>query len=138
MRDYHRAPGALLPNGRGLALEQANIFDYKLHDQLIEKYSEYRLMPTPPGFATVGMGQIEAADRRFFMLMAEKFLSMIQQAFGCCCQGSPSKKRRLGSKGRGKGKGKGRGERSAGGIVPVQLLRLGCVASTFRGNPVCF
>ncbi|OLP81981.1 hypothetical protein AK812_SmicGene37411 [Symbiodinium microadriaticum] len=57
---------------RGLALEQANILDYKLHDELLEKYMFFRLTDPPPGYARVSLKQIEQADRQFILLMAEQ------------------------------------------------------------------
>ncbi|CAE7464902.1 unnamed protein product, partial [Symbiodinium microadriaticum] len=56
---------------RGLALEQANVMSYENHDLLVEKLFQYRLQEPPPDFARVSMQQMQAADRKFFMLLAE-------------------------------------------------------------------
>ena len=56
---------------RGLALEQGNVISYANHDLLVEKLFEYRMMEAPPGFQKVSMKQLELADKRFWLLLAE-------------------------------------------------------------------
>ena len=56
---------------RGLALEQANVLSYENHDLLVEKLFQYRLQEPLPDFARVSMQQMQAADRKFFVLLAE-------------------------------------------------------------------
>eukprot|EP00435_Cladocopium_sp_Y103_P030149 s3745_g7.t1 len=57
---------------RGLAMEQANILAYKYHDKWLEKILSCRLETVPAGFARTTFQQIEAADKRLFVLLAEK------------------------------------------------------------------
>eukprot|EP00439_Symbiodinium_sp_Y106_P071017 s5691_g12.t1 len=67
---------------RGLALEQANILDYHLHDELLEKYMSFRLTDPPPQYARVSLKQIEQADRQFTLLLAEQTRSGIKVKAG--------------------------------------------------------
>ena len=57
---------------RALAMEQANILAYKHHDKWLEKIMACRLEIVPHGFARTTFQQIEAADKRLFVLLAEK------------------------------------------------------------------
>ena len=57
---------------RGLALEQANVLSYSNHNKWMEKLLTSRLETAPPGFAKVTFQQLEAADKRLFILLAEK------------------------------------------------------------------
>ena len=57
---------------RALAMEQANILAYKYHDKWLEKIMACRLETVPHGFARTTFQQIEAADKRLFVLLAEK------------------------------------------------------------------
>ena len=57
---------------RALAMEQANILAYKNHDKWLEKIMACRLEAVPHGFARTTFQQIEAADKRLFILLAEK------------------------------------------------------------------
>ena len=63
---------------RALAMEQANILSYKLHDKWLEKIMACRLESVPYGFARTTFQQIEAADKRLFILLAEKTRSGIK------------------------------------------------------------
>ena len=56
---------------RGLALDQAQLLDFKLHDRWITKLFEHRLRPVPSGYATVSLRQLRAADEALFTRMAE-------------------------------------------------------------------
>jgi len=53
-------------------MEQANILAYKDHDKWLEKIMACRLEIVPHGFARTTFQQIEAADKRLFVLLAEK------------------------------------------------------------------
>ena len=126
---------------RGLALEQANILAYSNHDSLVEKYMAARLLDPPPGYARIGLKQIETDDRQFFVLMAEKtrggimvkggarpcddhfasvlssseFLQYLRHrplAAGASSEEPPAKVQRTGKGEKGKG-GKGRGKASS-------------------------
>ncbi|CAE7908433.1 unnamed protein product, partial [Symbiodinium necroappetens] len=56
---------------RGLALDQAGILTYDLHESLIEKLFQARLTVPPPNYSRVQMTQLEHADRKFFALLGE-------------------------------------------------------------------
>ena len=57
---------------RGLAMEQANILSFTNHDKWLEKILACRLETVPPGYSRTTFQQIEAADKRLFVLLAEK------------------------------------------------------------------
>ena len=57
---------------RGLAMEQSNLLAYNLHDQWLEKLLMCRLDAVPQGFSKPTFSQLEAADKRLFLLLAEK------------------------------------------------------------------
>ena len=57
---------------RGLAMEQANILCFKRHDKWLEKILACRLETVPAGYSRTTFQQIEAADKRLFVLLAEK------------------------------------------------------------------
>ena len=57
---------------RGLAMEQSNLLAYRLHDLWLEKLMMCRLDVVPQGFSKPTFQQLEAADKRLFLLMAEK------------------------------------------------------------------
>ena len=57
---------------RGLAMEQANILAYHLHDKWLEAILACRLELVPAGYSRTTFQQVEAADKRLFMLLAEK------------------------------------------------------------------
>ena len=48
---------------RGLALEQANILDFKKHDELIELLMEARMQEPVPGYQRISLKQLELADK---------------------------------------------------------------------------
>ena len=56
---------------RGLALDQANIMNYHLHDKLTEKLLNARMEEPPTGCTKVSMKQLELADKKFWTLLAE-------------------------------------------------------------------
>ena len=57
---------------RRLALDQANIMCFKLHDRLAEKLMNARMEEPPSGCLKLSLKQIETADKKFWTLMAEK------------------------------------------------------------------
>ena len=57
---------------RGLAMEQSNILAFHLHDKWLEGILACRLEAVPAGYSRTTFQQIEAADKRLFMLLAEK------------------------------------------------------------------
>jgi hypothetical protein len=57
---------------RGLALDQANVMCYKLHDRLAEKLMNARMEEAPSGCLRLTLKQVELADKKFWTLMAEK------------------------------------------------------------------
>ena len=63
---------------RGLAMEQSNLLAYPWHDQWLEKLLMCRLDAVPQGFAKPTFQQLEAADKRLFLLLAEKTRSGIK------------------------------------------------------------
>ncbi|CAL1143235.1 unnamed protein product [Cladocopium goreaui] len=63
---------------RGLALDQANIMEYENHDKLTELLLEVRMQEPPLGYQRVSMKQLEAADKKFFVLLGEATRSGIK------------------------------------------------------------
>ena len=63
---------------RGLAMEQANLLKYSKHEAWLEKLLTTRLEAPPPGFARVSFQQLEAADKKLFVLLAEKTRSGVK------------------------------------------------------------
>ena len=158
---------------RGLALDQANIMEYENHDKLTELLLEVRMQEPPLGYQRVSMKQLEAADKKFFVLLGEATRSGIKanqtgrpcdQAFagvfnsaefrhllqprmnqgsgnvatpresGTAGADPPSKKAKTGPKAKGQGKTSSTGFQR----IPTELLKLGAVASTPKGNRLCF
>ena len=153
---------------RGLALEQANILDFKLHDEWAEFLMDVRMQDAPPGYQKVSIKQLELADKKFFTLLGEETRSGIKalgdgrpcdkvfrkifdapevrhlvqprmaQAAPAGSKGdeveSPIKKLKPTPGAKGKGSGKGDTFQRA----PTELLKLGGVASTSKGNRICF
>ena len=56
---------------RGLALDQANILEFSLHDAWVEKLMEVKHTSSPQGYAAVQYNQLLNADRRLFTNLAE-------------------------------------------------------------------
>ena len=154
---------------RGLALDQANILDYKKHDKLVEKLMSVRMEEPPPGCMKISMKQIEIADKKFWTLMAEKtregikagpsgrpcdnefngcmnspeFLNLLQHRFATSnVSGSPPaprssdgpKNKRSKTEANNGPKGNGKGFMR----IPSELLSLGCVGATPKGQRLCF
>ena len=63
---------------RGLAMDQANILDYAKHDMLVELLLDVRMQEPPNGYQRVAMKQLEAADKKFFVLLGEETRSGIK------------------------------------------------------------
>jgi hypothetical protein len=147
---------------RGLALDQANVMCYKLHDRLAEKLMNARMEEAPSGCLRLTLKQVELADKKFWTLMAEKtrdgikagangrpcdmhfdacfyspeFLNLLQHRLAPASSQQPSTKQKPGSDPQPqyqKGGSKGSFMR-----VPSELLALGCVASTAKGHRLCF
>ena len=63
---------------RGLALDQANILEFSLHDAWVEKLMEVKHSSSPQGYAAVQYNQLLNADRRLFTKLAELTRAGIQ------------------------------------------------------------
>ena len=63
---------------RGLAMEQANILEFKKHDELIEMLMEARMAEPLPGYQRISLKQLELADKKFFALLGEETRSGIK------------------------------------------------------------
>ena len=63
---------------RALAMEQANILAYQHRERWLEKIMSCRLETVPSGFARTTFQQIEAADKKLFILLGEKTRSGIK------------------------------------------------------------
>ena len=63
---------------RGLALDQANILEFALHDSWVEKLLEVKHTAALPGYSAVQYTQLLNADRRLFTKLAELTRSGIQ------------------------------------------------------------
>ena len=68
---------------RGLALDQANILDYLVHDLWVERIFDVRTSDQPDGYSQVSHQQVINADKRLFVKLAEMTRGGIQlQASG--------------------------------------------------------
>ena len=65
---------------RGLALDQANVLDFSKHDQLVELLLDVRMQEPLSGYQRVSMKQLEAADKKFFVLLGEETRSGIKSS----------------------------------------------------------
>jgi hypothetical protein len=63
---------------RGLAMDQANILEFEKHDTLVELLLDVRMQEPPSGYQRVAMKQLEAADKKFFVLLGEETRSGIK------------------------------------------------------------
>ncbi|CAE7816597.1 SLC24A2 [Symbiodinium sp. CCMP2592] len=71
---------------RGLAMEQAGIISYTLHDAWTEQLLACRFREPPTGYSRVSLQQVIHADRQFFIKLAELTREGIQlQATGRPC-----------------------------------------------------
>jgi hypothetical protein len=57
---------------RGLALEMADLADYLVHDQLVDKLLTALLRDAPVGHRRVDLAQLARADREAFRLLAQR------------------------------------------------------------------
>ena len=155
---------------RGLALDQANVMGFSKHDQLVELLLEFRMQEPLSGYQRVSMKQLEAADRKFFVLLGEATRSGIkstsggrpcdlafEKVFNCAefrhllqphiaqagqvqkdtpspSPGQPNKR----AKTTPKGKGGGKAPTNTFQRIPTELLKIGAVAATPKGNRLCF
>ena len=55
---------------RGLALDHANVLEFSNHDKLIELLMDFRMQEPWSGYQR--MKQLEAADKKFFVLLGEQ------------------------------------------------------------------
>ena len=152
---------------RGLALEQANVLDFKLHDEWAELLMEVRMQEAPPGYQKVSLKQLELADKKFFTLMGEETWAGIKTVGdGRPCDKAFRKvfdapevrhllQPRIAAsppnllknddgespvkklKQNPGGKGKGAGKGDTFQRVPTDILKLGGVASTSKGHRIC-
>ena len=152
---------------RGLALDQANVLDYELHDRWIAKLMDARYRDPPPSYARVSHHQLLSADKELFVRLAELtpegiqmsgttrpcdkcFMdavnsAVVQHLLQPLPVASASTKtvaladEAWQEKGKGKGKGGKKGQPRVPGVgVGVpQALKHG-VSSTGKGNPICF
>ena len=53
-------------------MEQANILDFKKHDELLEMLMEARMAEPLTGYQRISLKQLELADKKFFALMGEE------------------------------------------------------------------
>ena len=68
---------------RGLALDQANLLRFGLHESWVERLMEVRHTTALPGYLTVSYQQILSADRKLFVKVAEATRGGVQlQAAG--------------------------------------------------------
>eukprot|EP00435_Cladocopium_sp_Y103_P053352 s792_g17.t1 len=159
---------------RGLAMDQANILEFAKHDQLVELPLDVRMQEPPAGYQRLSMKQLEAADKKFFVLLGEATRSGIKaSSTGRPCDtvfdkvfdsaefrhllqprmtqttssaapvhkespagtsDPPAKKAKTGTK----GKGRGKAAASPFQRIPTELLKLGAVGATPKGNRLCF
>ena len=127
-------------------MEQSNILAYHYHDKWLETILACRLETVPAGYSRTTFQQIEAADKRLFMLLAEKTRAGLKsgpngrpcdQCFEECMN---STEERPPSSPSGKGKGKSKGKNTGGQNmrIPFELLNLGCTGATPQGHRLCF
>ena len=153
---------------RGLALEQANIMDYKKHERLAEKLMNARMEEAPSGCVRLTLKQVETADKKFWTLMAEKtregikagsngrpcdvhfdacfqspeFLNLLQPRLAPSASAQSPSKPKIDEPRPKKPRPDPMGQKGASKgtfmRVPSELLSLGCVASTSKGHRLCF
>ncbi|CAE7527878.1 unnamed protein product, partial [Symbiodinium microadriaticum] len=153
---------------RGLALEQANIVAYDLHDMWVSKLFEARYREPPVNYSRVTQQQMIHADKQLFVKLAELTRGGIQlqgssrpvddvmvEAMNSTevqhlLQPMPGSSQSSSStynpKGPGKGGfglrrgggGKSKGGRGNTGNVHMPKLLAHGVPNTTKGNPICF
>ena len=153
---------------RALAYDQANVIDYTLMMSWADRLMKVRMSDPPPGYTKVSFAQMERADRRFFAELNDQTRSGIQATVqgrpvelvfkkamfdpevlnhlqplpassASRADKEPMKVRDhpySPPQGRGKGgKSKGKGK---GGVMPQDMVAMGCRPSTNSGDPICF
>ena len=146
-----------------------NVTEFSNHDKLGELLLDVRMQEFPTGYQRVSMKQLEAADKKFFVLMGEETQSGIKASqTGRPCDSAfdkvfnsagfryllhprmaqvgtvtnevtsaatdpPPKQAKTGPKGKGQGKTTSTFQR-----IPTDLLKLGAVGTTPKGNRLCF
>ena len=53
-------------------MDQANVLGFAKHDMLVELLLEFRMQEPPVGYQRVSMKQLEAADKKFFVLLVDE------------------------------------------------------------------
>ena len=153
---------------RGLALEQAGLLSYELHEKWAEKLINSRYRELPTGYARISTQQILQADKQAFIVAADMCRAGIQlEAAGRPLDrvwdsvithaevahrllplpvpppapAAPRPERSANPYETGKGKGKkGKGSRGGqkGANARVPDDLKGCHSCTSKGNPICF
>mgnify|MGYP000087880091 CR=1 FL=1 len=59
-------------------MDHANILEFEKHDTLVELLLDVRMQEPPSGYQRVAMKQLEAADKKFFVLLSEETRSGIK------------------------------------------------------------
>ena len=153
---------------RGLALEQAGLLSYELHEKWAEKLINSRYRELPTGYARISTQQILQADKQAFIVAADMCRAGIQlEAAGrpldrvwdsvithaevahlllplpvpppAPSASRPERSANIYEAGKGKGK-KGKGSRGGqkGANARVPDDLKGCHSCTSKGNPICF
>ena len=63
---------------RGLAMDQANLLCYKIHQQWVDRLLKHRIQNPPDGYAKVSFKQMLEADRKLFQELAENTRGGVQ------------------------------------------------------------
>ena len=63
---------------RGLALSQARLMTFGIHDQWVERLLRLVMRPPPAGYSQVDFAQVALADKELWSLMGERCRSGIQ------------------------------------------------------------
>lgn len=147
---------------RALALDQANIIEYQVSMQWVERLVKLRMEAPPSGFEKPSIKQLMAADVQLFTEMADRTRAGIQPTaagrpldkvlkeciflpeVNFLVQPRPVSKAEHGSfgfqqpkgKGKGKGKSKGKVRQSTFNKMPHGLV--GCYSKTAKGEPICY
>ena len=153
---------------RGLAMDQANLLEYEVHQTWVDKLLKHRLQSSPEGYAKVTMKQLMEADKRLFHELADHTRAGVQagpqgrpldRVFSLCTSSAdvmhllqplPAPKPSIldpkfterphpyQREFKG-GKEKGKGKaKGKGGRMPLAMVEAGCRAFTNSGDPICF
>ena len=63
---------------RGLAMDQANLLSFQVHQVWVDKLMKVRLQSSPEGYSKVGMHQLLEADKRLFQELADETRDGVQ------------------------------------------------------------